>query len=46
VCTSAKTLGQAGVTVDLALTGFDKTSTEKLGQDRLAHYRKRNVGKG
>jgi diaminohydroxyphosphoribosylaminopyrimidine deaminase/5-amino-6-(5-phosphoribosylamino)uracil reductase len=46
VFTSAKTLGQAGVKVDLALTGFDKTSTEKLGQDRLAHYRKRNVGKG
>jgi diaminohydroxyphosphoribosylaminopyrimidine deaminase/5-amino-6-(5-phosphoribosylamino)uracil reductase len=46
VFTSAKALGQAGVKVDLALSGFEKTGTEKLGQDRLAHYRKRDVGKG
>ena len=46
VFTSAKALGQAGVTVDLALRCFEETGTEKLGQDRLAHYRKRDVGKG
>ena len=46
VFTAAKALGPAGVTADLVLTGFEETGTEKLGQDRLAHYRKRDVGKG
>jgi diaminohydroxyphosphoribosylaminopyrimidine deaminase/5-amino-6-(5-phosphoribosylamino)uracil reductase len=46
VFTSAKALGQDGVKIELALTGFEETGTEKLGQDRLAHYRKRDVRKG
>jgi diaminohydroxyphosphoribosylaminopyrimidine deaminase / 5-amino-6-(5-phosphoribosylamino)uracil reductase len=46
VFTAAKALGPAGVAADLVLTGFEETGTEKLGQDRLAHYRKRDVGKG
>jgi diaminohydroxyphosphoribosylaminopyrimidine deaminase/5-amino-6-(5-phosphoribosylamino)uracil reductase len=46
VFTSAKALGPAGVKADLALACFEETGTEKLGQDRLAHYRKRNIGKG
>jgi diaminohydroxyphosphoribosylaminopyrimidine deaminase / 5-amino-6-(5-phosphoribosylamino)uracil reductase len=46
VFTSAKALGQDGVKIELALTGFEETGTEKLGQDRLAHYRMRDVRKG
>lgn len=46
VFTSAKILGQAGVPADLALSGFEETGAEKLGQDRLVHYRKTSVRKG
>jgi diaminohydroxyphosphoribosylaminopyrimidine deaminase / 5-amino-6-(5-phosphoribosylamino)uracil reductase len=46
VFTSAKALGAAGVKADLALACFEETGTEKLGQDRLAHHRKRDLGKG
>jgi diaminohydroxyphosphoribosylaminopyrimidine deaminase / 5-amino-6-(5-phosphoribosylamino)uracil reductase len=46
VFTSAKALGQAGVKVDLALSSFEETGREKLGQDRLVHYRKKDIRKG
>jgi diaminohydroxyphosphoribosylaminopyrimidine deaminase / 5-amino-6-(5-phosphoribosylamino)uracil reductase len=46
VFTSAQPLGHAGVPAELALTGFEQTGKEKLGQDWLAQYRKRDIRKG